>query len=248
MSVFYGLVMKANFKYTQYVTRSFHVSNVSLDHGGHAKVYMTFENRQFLMASMSKKVPQVPLDLNFSAGDRLTFNVEGDGKVSMMGYILNPQPDPLSEEEEGIYVAAATPPPQQKEQQQQQKLPRARRTGHTRASDDEEEDKCDDNDDEDDECDDNDDNDEEEIPDQVLKDVANIVASCDSQASVDHCQAASSMVDKPRATRSSLPDCKKQPKLCKFHARLCVMRAKRKRDTSPEKSCQWKRYKDSYYK
>lgn len=292
MSVFYGLIMKANFKYTQFVSRAFHVSSVALDNGGHAKVYLTYENKQFLMATMSKKVPQVALDLNFSPGDRLVFNVEGDGKVSMMGYIYNPQPDSIQDGEEGIKEAGIIQQSQQLEQQQLQQqqeqrqqeqqqqpqqlqLPRARKTGPTctlediqkKADDDDDEADDDDEDDDDEEDDDDDDDDDEdedndedenEVPKQVAKGVAKIVAACEPVVA-DHCQnshrchveavqpASSSMVGKPRAIRSAVPEYE-PPKLCKYHTRMCVKRAKRNhRDTSPEGSCQWKRYKDCYY-
>lgn len=286
MSVFYGLIMKANFKYTQYVSRAFHISNVALDNGGHAKLYLTYDNKQFLMASMSKKVPQVSLDLNFSPGDRLSFNVEGDGRVSMMGYILNPQPDAVPKGEdaikEGLVIQQGHQQEQQQEQQQQeqQKLPRAKRTARAFDSkdvnieyieydedsdkkedeDDEGDDDDDDDDDgndDDDEDDDDDNDDDDEVSEQVLKDVAKMVAACEPQVVVEPCQnshrcnveavnsASSSMVGKPRAIRSSCPEFKKPLKLCKYH--MCAIRDKRKCDTSPDGSCEWKRYKQCYY-
>ncbi|XP_017143168.1 39 kDa FK506-binding nuclear protein [Drosophila miranda] len=87
MSMFWGLVMKPNRKYTQTIVKSFHISGVALDKGEEAKLYLTAEKQKYVVATVRKDTPQVPLDLNFSKGDRIIFQTTGDATVSLLGYL-----------------------------------------------------------------------------------------------------------------------------------------------------------------
>ncbi|KAH8397904.1 hypothetical protein KR222_006047 [Zaprionus bogoriensis] len=95
-SVFYGLTMKSNFKYEQHVSRPFHISHVALDWGEHVKLYFTIGGKRYLMATLGKTVPQVQLHLKFSPGDKLTFEVVGEGKLSLLGYMATVPQQPLA--------------------------------------------------------------------------------------------------------------------------------------------------------
>ncbi|XP_022211194.1 39 kDa FK506-binding nuclear protein [Drosophila obscura] len=87
MSMFWGLVMKPNRKYTQTIVKSFHISGVALDKGEEAKLYLTAEKQKYVVATVRKDNPQVPLDLNFSKGDQIIFQTTGDATVSLLGYL-----------------------------------------------------------------------------------------------------------------------------------------------------------------
>ncbi|KAH8265447.1 hypothetical protein KR038_008226, partial [Drosophila bunnanda] len=82
-----GLHMKPRRKYSQTIVKSFHISGVAIDEGESAKLYVTNETEKFIVATVSKAIPQAPLDLNFSKGDQITFNTEGDATVSLLGYL-----------------------------------------------------------------------------------------------------------------------------------------------------------------
>ncbi|XP_017104930.2 39 kDa FK506-binding nuclear protein [Drosophila bipectinata] len=87
MSMFWGLSMKPNRKYTQTIVKSFHISGVALDKGDEAKLYLMAEKQKYIVATVSKTIPQVPLDLNFSKGDQIMFQTTGDATVSLLGYL-----------------------------------------------------------------------------------------------------------------------------------------------------------------
>jgi len=69
--------MKPKRKYTQTIVKSFHISGVALDDGASAKLYITADKNKFIVASLSKAMPQVPLDLNFCKGDKIMFQTTG---------------------------------------------------------------------------------------------------------------------------------------------------------------------------
>ncbi|XP_030562681.1 39 kDa FK506-binding nuclear protein [Drosophila novamexicana] len=87
MSMFWGLSMKPNRKYTQTIVKSFHISGVALDEGESAKLYITADKTKFIVATLSKSVPQMALDLNFCKGDKIMFQTTGDALVSLIGYL-----------------------------------------------------------------------------------------------------------------------------------------------------------------
>ncbi|XP_017031490.1 39 kDa FK506-binding nuclear protein isoform X1 [Drosophila kikkawai] len=99
MSMFWGLHMKPRRKYSQTIVKSFHISGVAIDEGESAKLYVTNETEKFIVATVSKAIPQAPLDLNFSKGDQITFNTEGDATVSLLGYLHDIDSDDEDDED-----------------------------------------------------------------------------------------------------------------------------------------------------
>ncbi|XP_052857000.1 39 kDa FK506-binding nuclear protein [Drosophila gunungcola] len=87
MSMFWGLNMKPERKYSQTIIKSFHISGVALDKGQEAKLYLAAEKQEYIVATVTKAIPQVALDLNFSKGDRIMFHTAGDASVSLLGYL-----------------------------------------------------------------------------------------------------------------------------------------------------------------
>ncbi|EDX12838.1 39 kDa FK506-binding nuclear protein [Drosophila simulans] len=87
MSMFWGLNMKPERKYSQTIIKSFHISGVALDKGQEAKLYLAAEKQEYIVATVTKAIPQVSLDLNFSKGDRIMFYTAGDASVSLLGYL-----------------------------------------------------------------------------------------------------------------------------------------------------------------
>ncbi|KAH8381777.1 hypothetical protein KR009_000174, partial [Drosophila setifemur] len=93
-----GLSMKPNRKYTQTIVKSFHISGVALDKGDEAKLYLTADKQKYIVATVTKNIPQVPLDLNFSKGDQIMFQTTGDATVSLLGYLHDIDSDDEDEE------------------------------------------------------------------------------------------------------------------------------------------------------
>nr|4CA9_A Chain A, KDA FK506-BINDING NUCLEAR PROTEIN [Drosophila melanogaster]4CA9_B Chain B, KDA FK506-BINDING NUCLEAR PROTEIN [Drosophila melanogaster]4CA9_C Chain C, KDA FK506-BINDING NUCLEAR PROTEIN [Drosophila melanogaster]4CA9_D Chain D, KDA FK506-BINDING NUCLEAR PROTEIN [Drosophila melanogaster]4CA9_E Chain E, KDA FK506-BINDING NUCLEAR PROTEIN [Drosophila melanogaster] len=87
MAMFWGLNMKPERKYSQTIIKSFHISGVALDKGQEAKLYLAAEKQEYIVATVTKAIPQVALDLNFSKGDRIMFYTAGDASVSLLGYL-----------------------------------------------------------------------------------------------------------------------------------------------------------------
>lgn len=85
--MFWGLNMKPERKYSQTIIKSFHISGVALDKGQEAKLYLAAEKQEYIVATVTKAIPQVALDLNFSKGDRIMFYTAGDASVSLLGYL-----------------------------------------------------------------------------------------------------------------------------------------------------------------
>ncbi|XP_017874640.1 PREDICTED: 39 kDa FK506-binding nuclear protein [Drosophila arizonae] len=102
MSMFWGLSMKPNRKYTQTIVKSFHISGVALDEGDSAKVYITADKTKFIVATLSKSLPQMTLDLNFCKGDKIMFQTTGNAVVSLIGYLhdTDESDDEFEDEEE----------------------------------------------------------------------------------------------------------------------------------------------------
>lgn len=55
---------------------------------------MTKDNKSYIVCNLQKgAVNQVPLDLNFSEGEEVTFTIKGEGVVHLTGYLM-PDEDP----------------------------------------------------------------------------------------------------------------------------------------------------------
>lgn len=88
-----GLVLRANKRYSQTVSKTFHLSQATLDvsqSGADADIQVTLnsDNENYILCTLSKKkdVLQVPLDLVFSEGDEISFSA--NGVVHLTGYLI----------------------------------------------------------------------------------------------------------------------------------------------------------------
>lgn len=116
--MFWGLVLKANKKYSQTVQKAFHLSQAALDLSkcgdADVQVMLTSEESTYLLCTLGKKNPQVALDLNFDEGDQISLSTKGEGVVHLTGYLL-PNEDDLfdgvdeEEEEEDDEEVEASP-------------------------------------------------------------------------------------------------------------------------------------------
>ncbi|KAH8359483.1 hypothetical protein KR093_006971 [Drosophila rubida] len=103
-----GLSMKPNRKYTQTIVKSFHISGAALDVGDVAKLYITADKNKFIVATLSKNIPQMALDLNFCKGDKIMFQTTGDASVSLIGYLHDAEEsDDEDFEDDDEYAALA---------------------------------------------------------------------------------------------------------------------------------------------
>ncbi|XP_058444368.1 46 kDa FK506-binding nuclear protein [Malaya genurostris] len=99
--MFWGLILKANKKYSQTVVKSFHLSQAALDlskSGDDVQVMLTSEENTYLLCTLSKKLPQVALDLNFEEGDQISLSTNGEGIVHLTGYLIPNEEDIFGEE------------------------------------------------------------------------------------------------------------------------------------------------------
>lgn len=88
-----GLIMEPSKKYSQVVEKAFHISHAALDMENSTydpvQVLLGFANRNYLICTLEKgKWIQTPLDLNFQAGDKVSFAINGPGHVHLTGYML----------------------------------------------------------------------------------------------------------------------------------------------------------------
>lgn len=89
-----GLVLKANKRYSQQVTKAFHVSQAALDFNtvnekdGVVQVWLHTDDTEHLLANVSRQNPQVILDLAFSEGETVAFYSKGNGTVHLSGYLI----------------------------------------------------------------------------------------------------------------------------------------------------------------
>lgn len=91
--MFWGLVLKANKRYSQTVTKTFHLSQATLDvanstSDADVQVMLASDNQNYILCTLNKnKILQVPLDLVFSEGDDISFSCVG-GVVHLTGYLV----------------------------------------------------------------------------------------------------------------------------------------------------------------
>ncbi|KAH8402701.1 hypothetical protein KR215_007542, partial [Drosophila sulfurigaster] len=102
-----GLSMKPNRKYTQTIVKSFHISGAALEEGDLAKLYITADKNKFIVATLSKNIPQIALDLNFCKGDKIMFQTTGNASVSLIGYLHDAEESDDEDFEDDEYAALA---------------------------------------------------------------------------------------------------------------------------------------------
>ncbi|XP_055523736.1 39 kDa FK506-binding nuclear protein [Wyeomyia smithii] len=102
--MFWGLILKANKKYTQTVVKAFHLSQAALDLSkagdGDVQVMLTSEENTYLLCTLGKKTPQVSLDLNFDEGDQISLSTKGEGIVHLTGYLVPSEADFMDSDED----------------------------------------------------------------------------------------------------------------------------------------------------
>lgn len=89
--MFWGLIMEPHKQYDQEIKTPFHLSMASLDmqvaDDTPAQIMIKKDNVNYLLCTLKKnKVWQVPLDLNFEKGHKVTFLFNGTGRVHLTGY------------------------------------------------------------------------------------------------------------------------------------------------------------------
>lgn len=103
--------MKTNKRYSQSVTKAFHVSQATLDVGSTGgdsdaivQVWLHTDGTNHLLGNLSKQTSQVSLDLAFTDGETVAFFSKGTGTVHLSGYLLPEDdfdlPPPEDEDEE----------------------------------------------------------------------------------------------------------------------------------------------------
>lgn len=93
---FLGLVLKTNKRYSQRVTKAFHVSQATLDlksiSGNDSddvvQVWLYTDDSNHLLANVSRQQSHVQLDLAFTEGETVAFYSKGTGTVHLSGYLL----------------------------------------------------------------------------------------------------------------------------------------------------------------
>lgn len=99
-----GLVLKTNKRYSQQVTKAFHVSQATLDlntlnpndSDAIVQVWLHTDETDHLLANVSRQTSHVRLDLAFTQGETVAFYSKGNGTVHLSGYLL-PDDDDFGE-------------------------------------------------------------------------------------------------------------------------------------------------------
>lgn len=86
--------MKANKRYSQRVTKAFHVSQATLDTNtigdekSMVQVWVTIDDVDHLIANVSGRSSHVTMDIIFTEGESVAFYSKGTGTVHLAGYLL----------------------------------------------------------------------------------------------------------------------------------------------------------------
>lgn len=91
-----GLVLKTNKRYSQQVTKAFHVSQATLDlstlnsndSDAIVQVWLHTDETDHLLANVSRQTSHVRLDLAFTEGETVAFYSKGNGTVHLSGYLI----------------------------------------------------------------------------------------------------------------------------------------------------------------
>lgn len=87
-------MLKTNKRYSQCITKGFHVSHAALDvntvesKDAVVQVWVHTDESDHLLCNLNKTTSQVPLDLAFTEGETVAFYSKGAGTVHLNGYIL----------------------------------------------------------------------------------------------------------------------------------------------------------------
>lgn len=106
--LFSGLILKHGKKYSQTVSKAFHLSAASLDtssaKSGDIQVLLTSDDNVYILCTLNKdNDKQRSLDLNFAEGDKICFAIKGEGIVHLTGFLVPDYDDDfmdMSDEEE----------------------------------------------------------------------------------------------------------------------------------------------------
>lgn len=120
--MFWGLILKANKKYSQTVLKAFHLSQAALDlskcddrdDDAKIQVMLTSEDNTYLLCTLGKRTPQVALDLNFDQGDHISLSTKGEGIVHLTGYLVPSEQDLFGSDDDDEEEAEELEVPQQK--------------------------------------------------------------------------------------------------------------------------------------
>lgn len=105
-------MLKTNKRYSQQVTKAFHVSQAVLDLGSVnpndsdaiVQIWLNTDETDHLLANVSRQTSHVRLDLAFTEGETVSFYSKGHGTVHLSGYLLPDEDDfgdlPLGDGEE----------------------------------------------------------------------------------------------------------------------------------------------------
>ncbi|XP_017023406.1 39 kDa FK506-binding nuclear protein-like [Drosophila kikkawai] len=104
----FGLKMKPGSRYDCCTLKSLHISGVAVEKGNMAKIYLKSQKKTFILATVSQKIPQASLDLNFSGSEQITFTAKGNATVSLWGYWTG---NDDSDNEEPLKVKVVKPSP-----------------------------------------------------------------------------------------------------------------------------------------
>lgn len=89
-----GLAVKVNKRYSQRVTKPFHVSQAVLDtttiadEDSVVQVWVSIDEVDYLIANVSGRCCHVPMDITFSEGEAVAFYSKGTGTVHLSGCLL----------------------------------------------------------------------------------------------------------------------------------------------------------------
>ncbi|XP_055325449.1 46 kDa FK506-binding nuclear protein-like [Sitodiplosis mosellana] len=97
--MFWGLVLKTNKRYSQQVTKAFHVSQATLDlntlneSDALVQVWLHTDDTDHLIANVNRQTSHVRLDLAFTEGETVAFYSKGNGTVHLSGYLIPDEDD-----------------------------------------------------------------------------------------------------------------------------------------------------------
>lgn len=89
-----GLLLKANKRYSQTVSKPFHISHATLDLNSAdlgdevVQVWVQTDDVNHLLCNLDKRSSQVSLDLAFSENEVIAFYSKGSGVVHLTGFLL----------------------------------------------------------------------------------------------------------------------------------------------------------------